>query len=402
MINRGLEKVDAVELAFGREVAPRPGAHVDDRLTLGLGEGREPAGGANRQGLGPLRRFQIEPARFQRMVVPISLDVGPGVIRVLNHRQTFFTRLTRQMIQRDRRIGGQVVKDRRQSRVEQRQIVLHPRATTAGGDSVVKWVAPRRAKRLQIARPEPADALLVEQSLADRFERNFLQLLRRALGLGIEGSDRFQGIPEQVQADRLIGTGRKDVDHAPPDRKLTLFRNGRCATIAVDRKVGFEVGNLDDVAAAGRIAGSLDDIHRRDPLDHRRNGRDQQPGFGIQAFHQPRQRRHPLGRHTGRRADPVIGQTIPRRQRQDLYALAEKLERVDKRRQPPSITRHKHRQAASRPHHVGQHQGVEALGRADEVQAARIIGDAAELDLTGGPVPVSHCRWPCGQYRDTP
>jgi hypothetical protein len=390
VVGGGFEQVDAVALALGREAAPLARAHVDDGLAFHLLERGEPAAGTGGQPRRPLVGGQIELVRRQRVIVDLPLGAGASVVGVGDDRQPLVARLAAQVIHRDQRVLRQEVEEGRHLRIEERQPVLHPGAAAALGDGGVERVVARRAEGLQIAGAEAADGVGVEQRLAHRQQADVLQLPGGALAFRIEGADRFQGVAEQVQADRLLRIGREDVDHAAADGELAVFGHRRGALVAVDGEIGLEVGDLDGVAGAGRIAGALDRAHRRHALHRgRHRGHQQHRRLRVDARGQTGQRRHPLGGDPRRRPDAVVRQAVPGREGHHFDVGGEEGEGLGEGRQPRPVAGDEHRQAFAGPHDVGHHQGVEAFRRADQVQPAGIFRDPPHLRRAHRPRVVS-------------
>ena len=83
-------------------------------------------------------------------------------------------------------------------------------------------------------------------------QRHLVAAAGRALGLGVEGADRFQRVAEQVEADRLLGARREDVDHAAADGELAALGDGRGAHVAVDGEIALQRRLISSVAARRR------------------------------------------------------------------------------------------------------------------------------------------------------
>jgi hypothetical protein len=394
VLGGGLEQVDAVALAFGREAAALACAHVDDRLALGLLEGREaPRGAGGQLGL-PFVLGQVELVGLQGVVVDLAVGLGAGVVGVGDHRHPLITRLAAQVIQADHRIGRQVVEQGRQARIKERQPVLHAGAARAFRHGGVERVIARRAEVLEVTGAETADGGLVQQGLAHRQQAHVLELAGRALGFGIEATDGFQGVAEQVQAHRLLGRRREDVDHPAADGELALLRNGGGARVSVDGEVALEVVDIHAVADAGGIAGLADHVARRHALQEGGNrGHQQHRRLGVDPGRELGQGRHPLGGDARRRTDAVVGQAVPGREGHDLDRRGEEAEGVGEGREPCPIAGDEDRQALTRLDDVGHHQGVEALGRTNQVEAAGIVGHPSHLRVAGRAGAVSRqCR----------
>ncbi len=284
------------------------------------------------------------------------------------------------MVQGDQGIRRDIVEHRLHPLIEQGRPVLGAAAALAFADPGVERIVARRPELGHIAGAEARDAGGVQQHLADRQQVHRGELAGRPLGLRIEGADRFQGVAEQVQPDRLVRPGREHIDHPAADGELPALRHGGRPHIAIDREVAFQVGDIHALAGLGVIGGLLQSLARGNPLDERRHGGDQQarrsarrrPGQGAE-------RRHPLGGDGRRGADPVIGQAVPVGQAHHRDLAGEEGQRVDEGRSPGGVAGDEHRQTASRLEHVGHGQGVEPLRRAGEVQTAGRGRDPLQL-----------------------
>ena len=134
-----------------------------------------------------------------------------GVVIVLHLREALAGRIVDQRVE-DHRHARQVVEQRVEVVVEERQPVLHAGIAPALADRLVEpVVAGRRAEGRHIGLPEAPDALGGELDLAHRHEIEGAQRADRALGLRIEGADRFERVAEEVEADR-VGQARRERD----------------------------------------------------------------------------------------------------------------------------------------------------------------------------------------------
>jgi hypothetical protein len=118
----------------------------------------------------------------------------------------------------------------------------------------------------------------------------------------------------------------------------------------------------------------------------RHRGDQQHRGLGVDAAGQARKRRHPLGRDASRRTNPIVRQAIPSREGHDLDVGREEPEGVGEGRHAAAVTGDEYRQAFAGADDVGHDQGVEALGRADQIKTAGIGRNPAHLgcgDRTG-------------------
>src|SRR6266851_1314813 len=70
------------------------------------------------------------------------------------------------------------------------------------------------AERLDITEPESLDRFRRQLKFRDRHEIEAAQLSRGALAFGVEATDRFQCVAEEIEAHRLGGSGGIKIDDA--------------------------------------------------------------------------------------------------------------------------------------------------------------------------------------------
>ena len=186
----------------------------------------------------------------------------------------------------------------------------------------------------------------------------------RPLGGRIEGPDRLQFRAEHVQPHRLLKARREDIDDSPTHRELALLRHGRGAHIAVGREIPFQRRCLEIKTDRRLEPGPVGHFPRRCALRRRadRGHNQHRRAVARRALRQPGQGRHPLRRNRGRRAQPVIGQAVPRRELDHLDALGEEAEGLNKLAHPGIVPRHEQPDAAPGLQPFGHDQGIEPLG----------------------------------------
>src|SRR5271167_5010500 len=105
--------------------------------------------------------------------------------------------------------AGQVIEQRLQPLVIERQPMLHADVTAPGTDRFVKRVVgPGGAELLAVALTEAADRIVVEQYLADRPQHHLAFGAGRALAQRVERADALQGVAEKVEPQWLSRPGR--------------------------------------------------------------------------------------------------------------------------------------------------------------------------------------------------
>src|SRR5580700_415889 len=99
--------------------------------------------------------------------------------------------------------------------------MLHAGMAPPGADRFVeRVVAADRAELLAVARAEAVDRGVVEQDFADRAQHELIERAGRALGQRVKAAQAFQGVAEEIEADRLRRASRVEIDDATAHRKL--------------------------------------------------------------------------------------------------------------------------------------------------------------------------------------
>ena len=110
----------------------------------------------------------------------------PRFVVVLDLSEALVGGVFRQRLERDHR-PRQIVEDRLQAVVEQRQPMLHAGVTAAFGHRLVEQVVGRgRTEGFDIAEPEAPDGFGGQLELGDRNQVEGAQLVGGALALGVE------------------------------------------------------------------------------------------------------------------------------------------------------------------------------------------------------------------------
>ncbi len=149
--------------------------------------------------------------------------------------------------------AGQIVEQRLEVIVEQRQPVLLPRIAVAGAHRLVqRIVVGGAAEQLDVARAEQLLGLLAERDLAHRHQGELLHRLGRALRLHVEGLDGLQRVAEEVEAYRAGAPRRIKIEDAAAHGVLALLHDGAAARVAHQREALRQVRHVD--ALAGRQA----------------------------------------------------------------------------------------------------------------------------------------------------
>ena len=226
--------------------------------------------------------------------------------------------------------AGQIIEQRVELGVEQRQPVFHAGIAAAFAHGLIKLIVRSRgAEGLHVAEAKPADRLAGELELGDRHQIECAQLVGRALRLRIEGADRFQRVAEEIEPHRLIHPGRKEIENAAAHRVLAGLAHRRGAHETVELEPAHDVVHAQDVARTGRQRLRRKQLLGRHALQHcvDRGQQHRRPVAALEP-REPRQRGHALGNNTGVRRDPVIGLAIPGREFELDHVRPEELQRA--------------------------------------------------------------------------
>ncbi len=123
---------------------------------------------------------------------PRGVEIGNGFQPIRAH-------LLGLVVERHRR-AGQVIENRLQAFVIERQPMLHAGAAPSGADRFIKRVVLHRsAEFLAVARTEPFDHALIEQHLVGGAQFDRLQRPGAALAERVEAADVLDHIAEEIE-----------------------------------------------------------------------------------------------------------------------------------------------------------------------------------------------------------
>ena len=237
---------------------------------------------------------------------------------VANLLDALLCRLTGQVVG-DQAEAFQIVEGRFELLVEERQPVLHAGVAAAFADRLVKGVITSgSAEEREIVAAKAADRVLGQHHLAHGVEFERAALADRALGDRVEGPHRLERVAEEIEPERLLAARYEDVENAAPHRIFADFANRRHALEAVLGQARGDILHRDAVARLAENAMAESTSRRRHLLQERvdRDKHDRRVRR-LPVGDEPAERRKTTGRRLGARRDPVIGQAVPARQRQD-------------------------------------------------------------------------------------
>ena len=351
---------------------------------VGRRERRQPRQRDILQALAPFAFGEIEPVRRQRLVG----RAGSGLIERL------FARLVIVGDLREALVGGffgqrldgdgrcaEIVEQRFQALVEQRQPMLHAGVPPALADRFVEHVVGRRgAEGCDITGAEQPDGVRGELKLGHGHEIERAQVGIGALGFRIKAADRFQAVAEKIEPHRVAHAGREQIDDAAAHRVVAGLAHRRGAIEAIQFKPMRDAAHRQHVARRRRQRLLADDGARRHPLQDRIHGGEQH-GRAFAAFHagEPRERGHALRHDRGVRRHPVVRQAIPGREFQDLDVGGEEAERARQHRHARAVAAD-HRRADGRRRSARRN----GAGQVGDDQAFGAVGNAGERQRPAG------------------
>ena len=315
MIGQRLEQVSFFCLAFGGEIAPHPSAGVQHARPRGLGQDRKAQHAMRFQPVRPFGLVGEHGTRRDRAIDGVGATLAgqglaPGVELFADRVKPGVAHLVQMVVGHHRGLG-QIGQQAFQPVVEPGQPVFHPGHLAPGADAFVQRIVRAPAIFGAIVLAKPGDRGLVQDHLGHRGQVEVVQLLGRALGLGIEAAGRFQHVAEHVQPDRAGIARGIDVDDAASDREIAgLGHGGRLGKAHAGQK-GAQRPFVHAVAHAGGKAGLAQRITGRHPLHGGGKGRQQDEGPLDRAVRQGGQHCHARRHHRRRGRDAVIGRGVP-------------------------------------------------------------------------------------------
>ena len=140
----------------------------------------------------------------------------------------------RATVANDKRVGPDMVKDRRHALFKQWQPMVHARQPAAFRDGLIERVARcGHAKAFAVANTETLNCVFVHKGFNRGQDIEMFDLVDAALIRRIETADAFDFVAEEIEAKADFASGGKQVDNASTDRKFACVRHGIDTEIAV-------------------------------------------------------------------------------------------------------------------------------------------------------------------------
>ena len=146
-------------------------------------------------------------------------------------------------------VGRQVVEEGRGFFEEQRQVVLDTGGNDAAGQVPENRAAPEiHVETLTKARLEAGDLVLLHRELAGRQQADRVDLVDRALGLGIEGAQGLDLIVEQVDPVGQLAAHGEQVDQGATHGELAMLVDRVDAAVAAGFQARAHLFDVDRLA----------------------------------------------------------------------------------------------------------------------------------------------------------
>lgn len=194
-----------------------------------------------------------------------------------NVGNALFGSLDRGRVDQDEVALGQVVEQRDQTVLEQREPVLHAGEATAVGDSLIERIAGGvGAEQFAVAAAEALDAVVVKQGFARRQQEMRFDRLHRALRVRIEQAQGFKFVAEEVQTEAVVEPRRIDVEDRAAHGVFARVDDRIGARIALALEECDQALATDFGARRKQAGGFADAERREDTLERSVDRRDKQ------------------------------------------------------------------------------------------------------------------------------
>ena len=319
MIDDGFVDVDILR-PLGGEVARAVDREVEDGVAGGFGEDRRAVDRAPLDRAAPFLFVEVERGGGQRAVAAGFGDHRPFAVKeiILDRLAALFVRAVGAGIAKNDVIVAEVVEQRAELLLEQRQPMLHPGEATAVRDRLVERIAGGiGAERLAIAGAEPLDAVLVEQSFGGGHQGEGLGRAGGALVGGVEATHRLNLVAEEIEPDRAAFARRVEIDQRAAHREVARIMDRVGALIAIGAEQGDERVAVNPLTL-GEAPGELADAERgQHPLGGGIGCGDKELR-AVPLDLEQLQSRQSLGHDAQGGRGTVVGQAVPRREGQHL------------------------------------------------------------------------------------
>ncbi len=213
-------------------------------------------------------------------------------------------------------IGGQIVEDRRERRVEQRQVILDAGRRHALTHVLIDRTAPHvDVEQLVPTIAKAGDRIGRQREFFRRQDLDGGDLIDRPLCVGIERTQARNFVIEEIDAVRRRRPHREDVDERTADREFAAFGHRVDAAIARLFELRAIAMRIEPFADREHQAVRREKRRRRQTLQQRANRHHE---YAAPQRRQPVQRAQPVRHDVLVRRERVVRQRLPVRQRDDV------------------------------------------------------------------------------------
>ena len=164
---------------------------------------------------------------------------------------------------------------------------------------------------MAVARPKRLDGVLVERELARRQQTNLIELVGRALRIGVKGPNGIDLVVEQVEPVGRVGAHRVEIHHRAANRVLAVRSHFRNRGIAGRFQALAQGVEIQRIAGLEHHRARVDEGGRRQRLEQRVGGDDENAAAHAG---QGMQQRQPFRDDVRMRREHVVGQRFPVRE----------------------------------------------------------------------------------------
>ena len=306
---------------------------VEHTLALRLAERIGAMYGARGQCAAEFVARQVERILGQRPVAALGLPgiLGAAAAVVRDVGQPFVGGADGGVLDYRDVITAEMVEQRCQLFLEQRQPVFHPReATTFAHCLIERILRGVGAEHLTVSAAETLDAFLVDQCLAGGQEQMRIERPDGALRGRIEQAQAFQLVAEEIEPQPTFEAGRYDIEDRATHGKFARVDGGVAARIALPTQQAGEAV-VADLRARLQFAHAIPDAERGEhALERGVDGGDEQLRTALASLQAVERRQPPRADRQGR-AGAVERQTVPRGKLQHFQLWREEARGIGQR-----------------------------------------------------------------------
>jgi hypothetical protein len=335
-----------------------------------------------------LRRHRLVGRRAERLGLA---RIAPRRVVLADQLEALADRFVRHVVERHR-CARQIVEQRIETVVEQRQPVFLARIATPRADRLVERIVTLgAAEQFDVAAAEHGDRFLAVGDLRNGQQHQLLHDLLRALALDVERLDALQRIAEEIEAHRRGPSRREEIENAAAHRELARLHDRAGALIADLLQTLRQPLHVDALAGRDLLHGLADEARRRHPLQDRIHRRQHDGRLFSRRDDELGQRRHAFRDDVGVGADAIVRHRVPRREGDHPHIRCEERELLAHRLHAAVVARDMDERVGALAdtrlaHQIGEHQRVEPFrhARQQQIVAAFARHDGSFLSIMTG------------------